>query len=342
MCRLPLGACTPVTRKDYPSHMADNQDDKARESKELYNALLKQGERALVGTSRTPSNPPMRLSRGKTTIRQAVELLGPRARRNRVFEFYWLWITVLGCRVYEAGLRDFMLGLGISACTGIAAFLLGDHDWMNALVVAVSGLMLWLWAIVFIHFVEAPYLIHVDGSAELKTRVDKRLVGIGGLALLLFLVLIPVGLMGWYGSGRSLETGSKDSLRNRTISVANKVQHYLEERAGQHPAYAYPDSRVPNPTDEQKQKIATCQEYDGETWNHYRDTFMAPMVAIVKEYKAKGVDAGYLENGLTQHLPWVGMPNMPSVADVECMQDICKFKELAYHVDAKDNRIDIP
>jgi len=133
-----------------------------------------------------------------------------------------------------------------------------------------------------------------------------------------------------------------DSLRHKTLSIANAVQHYLEERAEQHPAYAYPDSRTPNPTAEQKQKIAACLKYDGETWTHYRDIFIEKMVAIAKEYDSKGVQVGYLQNGLTQHPPWVGSPGMTSVADVECMQDLCKFKELAYHVDAKDARIDLP
>jgi hypothetical protein len=66
------------------------------------------------------------------------------------------------------------------------------------------------------------------------------------------------------------------------------------------------------------------------------------MVAIVSEYKGKGVRTGYLESGLRQHVPWWGVPGMESVADTECMTDLCKFQELAYHVDERNNRVDIP
>src|ERR1022692_3170006 len=256
--------------------------------------------------------------------------------------FYATCVKHLARRVSEDGGRDFMIGLAIALCTGIAAFLFRNQDWLNALIVAVAGLVLWLWMVAIVHSAKVPVLIHISPETEARARSESTKLELAGALILLFLVLVPTGATWWWCSGRSLEREPKESLRHKTKEMADTALHYLEERVAQHPPFAYPDSRDANPTDEQRQKIAVCQKYDGETWNYYHDNFMAQMVAIVKEYKARGVDTGFLETGLTQHLPWFGAPGVVSIADAECMQDLCKFKELEYHVDAKDARIDIP
>lgn len=44
--------------------------------------------------------------------------------------------------------------------------------------------------------------------------------------------------------------------------VADEVSGFLQDRAEKHPPFAYPDSRDPNPSEEQKKKIAECQKFD--------------------------------------------------------------------------------
>jgi len=103
---------------------------------------------------------------------------------------------------------------------------------------------------------------------------------------------------------------SKNSLRRRTMLVADEVYTFVIERQLNHPPNAYPDSQDPNPSVERKQEIKRCQAYDQESWNQFVMRYRDRMTGIVKEYEARGIRTRYLENDF-----------------------------LAYHVDAYDNAI---
>lgn len=127
------------------------------------------------------------------------------------------------------------------------------------------------------------------------------------------------------------------SLRRRTFKVADEVVKYVESRRETHPPYAYPDSRDPNPSDERKKMIQACQAYDRDTEAYYAAHFRDRMVGIVREYSAKGVRTGFLENSLSQRPPVIGMPG--SFIEGTANDELYQFRELVYHVDANDNLI---
>jgi hypothetical protein len=128
-----------------------------------------------------------------------------------------------------------------------------------------------------------------------------------------------------------------DSLRRRTMRIANEVSDFLRNRFESHPPYAYPDSRDPNPSDERKAAIKKCLEYDQQTTDQYMRRYKDLMVGIVKEYAAKGVSTGFLEQSFTQRVPVWGIPG--SVWEDSPQNELGQFKELAFHVNAKDQMI---
>jgi hypothetical protein len=128
-----------------------------------------------------------------------------------------------------------------------------------------------------------------------------------------------------------------DSLRRRTFKLADDLTDYLMMRQGNHPPYAYPDSRDPNPSEERKKMILTAQSFDQETMNYYSKHFKDRLVGILKEYNARGVKTGYLESDANQRLPAIAPPG--SITEGSCYDDLSQFRDLAYHVDAKGNLI---
>jgi hypothetical protein len=290
--------------------------------------------------------PRIRMLSGRPNLKSALKLLQaretyPNPQPKQMLEFYWLFIRAFGRIVLQAGLRDFMQAVMFALCTGIAAFLLRDHDWRKGLIIAVFGIVLWLLAVSLGHFVKVPPILFYSQEAENTANAENRRIGFVGLIIVLFMLSVPIGLTWWWHSGHSLEIEPNNSLRRRTKAIADDVQHYLEDRTTNHPAYPNRNNTEPL-TDEQKKILKTADDYDRETFNYYRDHYAKTMVAIVGEYKAKGVNTGFLDTGLINNIPWYGMPGSESVADTACMTDICKFRELAYHVDTHDIRVDIP
>jgi len=129
----------------------------------------------------------------------------------------------------------------------------------------------------------------------------------------------------------------KDSLRRRTLRLADELYNFLLDRQQHHPPIAYPNSSDPNPSEERKQAIKLCQEYDQATLETYRKRFRDRLVGIVREYHAKGIPVGFLENSARQQIPgwqvvgaeWEGWP----------MDELTLFRNLAYRVDEHDNAI---
>lgn len=132
-----------------------------------------------------------------------------------------------------------------------------------------------------------------------------------------------------------------DSLRRRTLKLADEVQKYLIQRATDpnKPPVAVPDSRIPNPTEQQKEAIKKYQAYQQATYDYYFGHYRDLMVGIVKEYESKGVNTGWLESTLRQRPPY--FPTDGSAAAGTAYDELYQFRELAYHVDADDDLITI-
>jgi len=131
----------------------------------------------------------------------------------------------------------------------------------------------------------------------------------------------------------------KNSLRRRTMQLADEIQKYILDRANDpnRPPFAGPNSNEPNPSEDQKKAIQQYRKYEQETLDYYFAHYRDRMIGTIKEYDAKGVKTGYLESGARQRPPIFVMPG--SVAEGTYMDDLYQFRELAYHVDGQGNLI---
>jgi len=133
------------------------------------------------------------------------------------------------------------------------------------------------------------------------------------------------------------EHESPDSLRRRTMKVADEVYDYLEKRERNHPPRAYPNSSEPNPSEERRKMIQQCLNYDQQTLDYHFNHFRDRMVGIVREYNARGVRTGFLENDFTQRVPVIAFPGSPWEGTQ--IDELGQFRDLAYRVDARGNLI---
>jgi hypothetical protein len=137
--------------------------------------------------------------------------------------------------------------------------------------------------------------------------------------------------------GRFIERA--DSLRRRTIKLADELYYFVRDRQRNHPPYAYPQPNDPTLSDERKKAIKLCQDYDQETMDKYEDLYKDRMLGIVKEYQAKGIPTGYLDSSVVQRVPIAAVVNGQWIPNPQ--DELYQFRDLAYHVDARDQRIDL-
>jgi hypothetical protein len=128
-----------------------------------------------------------------------------------------------------------------------------------------------------------------------------------------------------------------DSLRRRTVKLADEFTMYLAGmlESKKKPPDAFPNSADPNPSEERKKEIQASQTYYQGIEDYYAKHFRDRFVGIVKEYEYRGVRTGYLANEFAQRVPYI--PQLGSVMDG--LDDISRFRDLAYHVDARDHLI---
>jgi hypothetical protein len=132
------------------------------------------------------------------------------------------------------------------------------------------------------------------------------------------------------------EPEAPDSLRRRTAKAADDLYKYLIKRTEGRPLPdAWPNSSEPDPPPERREAIKRSQNYARETEDYYMKHFKDRMVGIIKEYESIGVPTRYLENDFKQRIP--GIAEAGSVW--EGMDDLSRFRELAYRVDAKNHLI---
>jgi hypothetical protein len=128
-----------------------------------------------------------------------------------------------------------------------------------------------------------------------------------------------------------------NSLRRRTMRLADDLYDYLQKRDADHPPRIYPDSSVPNPSEERKKQMQVAVDYDQKTQEYYFAHYRNAMVGIIREYIVKGVRTGSLEGDFTNRVPYVGAPG--SMLEMNGLDDLSRFRELAWHVDSHDSLI---
>lgn len=125
-----------------------------------------------------------------------------------------------------------------------------------------------------------------------------------------------------------------ESLRRRTMRLADEMEKYLKARGENEPPLAGPDSSDPNPSEERRMAIKKSRDYQQATFEYYSHHFKDRMIGIIREYDAKGVRTGWLEKSAEQRVPLIVVTMESINAD-----DLDQFRELAYHVDANDRLI---
>ncbi len=142
-----------------------------------------------------------------------------------------------------------------------------------------------------------------------------------------------------YASIRKPFKEPPDSLRRRTFSLAKELYDFAVERATHRPPFAAPNSSEPNPSEERKREIKISQDYARETENQYKERYRNRLVGIVKEFEAKGVPVHWLANDFQQRPPSIAFFGSEMAGSP--MDELYQFRELAYHVDARDHLITI-
>lgn len=96
-------------------------------------------------------------------------------------------------------------------------------------------------------------------------------------------------------------------------------------------------------TEEDRQRNAAWDQYWRDAKAAYLNAdYRHRLVGIVREYKNKGVDIGFMEQGFDQPERLVGAAPYGGWQLDSCMQymnELCQLRELAYHVDAHDQPI---
>jgi hypothetical protein len=291
----------------------------------------------------------------------------PRNRAGRIFDSL------------KMVLRTLCFGLGLSTLATVFISVSNTairphfthfvHRWFNSFTSAIGtnnlgfGLLVADAIVVFIFTVAAH--VREDGWADMLK--DKKKIGLHDLtraftvtAILFGPVFLWVGVKTLYEDHQSLVAAnsvlrnapakiqtititpeipkeSPTSLRRRTLRLVAELAVFWSHR----PAPLQP---VQNPsTDEERNRNAASEQFWRDAEIAYMNgNYKDRLLGIVREYRAKGVDTGWLEQSIDQPNRLFGSYPFGGTALDNCLRyqtDFCQFRELAYHVDAQDQPI---
>jgi hypothetical protein len=134
-----------------------------------------------------------------------------------------------------------------------------------------------------------------------------------------------------------------DSLRRRTIKLANDIENYVEARWAVRPPINFNDFQNQHASDDQKKAMQIWTQWNQEGYEYFKDHYKDQWVRIVKEYDSKGVKVGTLINDAEQYQPVqvLSFPFPPAREDLMCQLALTRFRELAYHVNADGSVVNI-
>jgi hypothetical protein len=117
-------------------------------------------------------------------------------------------------------------------------------------------------------------------------------------------------------------TESPDSLRRRTVHLADVIAAFLEERQASHPPYT---NREKDVSPEQKAINDASVKYDDETQRLCLQRFKEELGGIPRELRSKGLDVKYLDQ----------------MAQPRCLygDEIEFLRSLAYRLDGHDRPV---
>lgn len=128
---------------------------------------------------------------------------------------------------------------------------------------------------------------------------------------------------------------SPDSLRRKTLKLVYDLTLFWNRRPQP------PPNIQQNQTPEEHK--AKYDQYWQEAQSAYQSAgFNDRILEIVRQYKSKGIETGFLEEEALQSNRYIGSEAFSGSALNDCPRywsDVCQLRELAYHVDAQDRPI---
>jgi len=131
----------------------------------------------------------------------------------------------------------------------------------------------------------------------------------------------------------------RNSLRRKTSRLVKELNEFWSHRPS--PA----QQPVQNAsTDEDRKHNAAWDQYSRDAKAAYLEAeYRQRIVGIVREYQNKGVDTGYMERAFDQPDRLAGAAPFGGWQLDACMaymNELCQLRELSFHVNEKDERVD--
>jgi len=128
-----------------------------------------------------------------------------------------------------------------------------------------------------------------------------------------------------------------DSLRRKTLKLVYDLSLFWNRRPT-------PLPKIQNPsTEEERERNAKFDKYWQDAEAAYRTAgFNERILEIVRQYKSKGIEIGFLEDEALQSNRQIGSEPFSGSGLRDCSHywnDLCQLRELAYHVDPQDRPI---
>lgn len=137
---------------------------------------------------------------------------------------------------------------------------------------------------------------------------------------------------------------SKTSLRRRTLLLADEIYDYVQDREMRRQAgnirSVNPPANGVQLSDADQLAMRRYQDFQKETERYYEERLLPQVNHILDEYQDRHVDIGNLRSDATQNLIWY-VPSPETPGGSACLDALCKFRELAFHVDAHDQKVEI-
>jgi len=271
--------------------------------------------------------------------------------------YYWALCKKVGQQARDLWWKELLTATVISGVSYVW-ILLTDSDpnaWKNFRIVLISIVITFgLFGIG--HIVRAPWLIHSRNANVQKESDGHWGFGILGAGVMIGILVgaayltvnvwsirkisvyigVPAPSAPQIVQSRIVPQGPepRDSLRRRTLRLADEYTEFFITSQENGPPVAIPTTPEPPPSEEQKKARQIYRDYWRGIENRYSTVFKQRFVGILKEYENKGIKIGIWENDFTERLPGTSQPYT-----FMQMDDIPRFRELAYHVDARDHLI---
>jgi hypothetical protein len=113
---------------------------------------------------------------------------------------------------------------------------------------------------------------------------------------------------------------SEASLKIRATQAADEMERFFRSRARHEPTCTQTGKMTP---EEQRAVIAPCAKYTGETWDQYAIRFAPKVIAMVEEFRGKGINVKDIETCAAQGFCGIAIS--------------VQLRAFAAQLDAKDN-----